>query len=67
MRFEKLCVLDRITLNSGERLRPIRDASCVAEIDETFVWQTLVQSAIDRKSADAAVKDANGKVAIQLA
>jgi len=63
--FEKPRILDGVTFDCSKRFCSVRDASSVAEIDKTFVWQTFVESSIDCQSANTAVEYADGKVAIQ--
>ena len=66
MRREKSRVFDCVTFDCRERFCAVRNACGIAEIDESFVWQTLVQGAIDCQSANAAVEDSDGKVTVPV-
>ena len=58
-------VLDRVSLNRRQRFRSIGHARCVAKINEALVRQMFMQRAIDCESTNAAVEDADGKIAVQ--
>src|SRR5437868_4828314 len=65
MRRKEARILNRITLHRRQRLRAVRHARRVAEINKLFVRQLLVQRTIDGQAADAAIEHADGKIGIQ--
>ena len=62
VRFEKLGIFDRVTLNRRERLGTVRNACGIAQVNKMLGWKSFVQRAVDCQATDAAVKNANGKV-----
>src|SRR5581483_2123249 len=61
---EKARILNCVPLNRRQRFRSVRHARRVAEIDEPFIRQMLMQRAIDGKPTNATVEDADWKRSI---
>src|SRR5437762_943643 len=57
---------DGVTFDCRQRLGPVRHTGSITQIDKALVRQMLVQRAIDGQSTYAAVKDADGKLTIQM-
>ncbi len=61
VRRQETRILNCVPLNRRQRLCAVRHPRRVAQIDEALIRQMLMQRAIDSKSADARVKDSDGK------